>query len=203
MTYKSPGVQQQAELLICCKAETLLLQGGPKDLFQSKCMLICGGAKSSRTSVAEQIQAQTQIWADAGVLAGRFWRSLLGVVVADVVACSCCEAGLIKDLVQCLMLGLRPDLLYAAESLLLEDQMCLNFTSMSKLEGGDEVEIFITECKQIQIKKCAAKLIFEVDENNADTNDEALTDYISSPSPSAIQEEDEEVDYPTKRRRGS
>ncbi|THG15840.1 hypothetical protein TEA_023863 [Camellia sinensis var. sinensis] len=108
-----------AELLICCKAETLLLQGGPKDLFQSKCMLICGRAKSSRTSVAEQIHAQTQIWADAGVLAGRFWRSLLGVVVADVVACSCCEARLIKDLVQCLMLGLRPDLLYAAESLLL------------------------------------------------------------------------------------
>ncbi|THF97246.1 hypothetical protein TEA_028391 [Camellia sinensis var. sinensis] len=50
-------------------AETLLLQEGPKDLFQSKCMLICGRVKSSRTSVAEQIQAQTQIWTDAGVLA--------------------------------------------------------------------------------------------------------------------------------------
>ena len=55
----------------------------------------------------------------------------------------------------------------------------------------------------MQIKKCAAKLIFEVDENNADTNDEALADYISSPSPSAIQEEEEEVDYPSKRRRRS
>ncbi|CAL5353875.1 unnamed protein product [Camellia sinensis] len=112
-------IQQVKDFLIYQTRETLLLQGGPKDLFQSKCMLICGRAKSSRTSVAEQIHAQTQIWADAGVLAGRFWRSLLGVVVADVVACSCCEARLIKDLVQCLMLGLRPDLLYAAESLLL------------------------------------------------------------------------------------
>ncbi|KAL7172268.1 hypothetical protein ACSBR2_031875 [Camellia fascicularis] len=91
---------------------------------------------------------------------------------------------------------------YPGDGLCSEDQMCLNFTSMSKLKGGDEVEIFITECEQIQIKKFAAKLIFEVDENNADTNDEALADYISSPSRSAIQEE-EEVDYPTKRRRRS
>ncbi|XP_028060440.1 leucine-rich repeat protein SHOC-2-like [Camellia sinensis] len=51
-----------------------------------------------------------------------------------------------------------------------EDQMFLKFTSMSELEGGDEVEIFITKCWHIQVKKCAAKLIFEVDE---DTDDEA------------------------------
>ncbi|CAL5425400.1 unnamed protein product [Camellia sinensis] len=44
-----------------------------------------------------------------------------------------------------------------------EDQMFLKFTSMSELEGGDEVEIFITGYKHIQVKKCAAKLIFEVD----------------------------------------
>ncbi|CAL5427889.1 unnamed protein product [Camellia sinensis] len=92
---------------------------------------------------------------------------------------------------------------YPGDGLCSEDQMCLEFTLMSKLEGGDEVEIFITKCEQTQIKKCAAKLIFEVDENNADTNDEALADYISSPSPSAIQEEEEEVDYPSKRRRRS
>ncbi|KAL7234305.1 hypothetical protein ACSBR1_017824 [Camellia fascicularis] len=39
------------------------------------------------------------------------WRSLLGMDLADMGAVSCGVAGLVKDLVQCLMLGLRPDLL--------------------------------------------------------------------------------------------
>ncbi|KAI7984293.1 TMV resistance protein N [Camellia lanceoleosa] len=59
-----------------------------------------------------------------------------------------------------------------------EDQMCLKFMSMSELESGDEVEIFITKWEHIQVKKCAAKLFFDVDEDtdDEDTDGEALAD---------------------------
>ncbi|CAL5353877.1 unnamed protein product [Camellia sinensis] len=68
-----------------------------------------------------------------------------------------------------------------------EDHMFVSLRPMSELESGDEVEIFVEDFRA-QTIKCAAKLIYEVAENNADTIDEAMTDYISSPFPSAIQE---------------
>ncbi|CAL5427895.1 unnamed protein product [Camellia sinensis] len=63
-----------------------------------------------------------------------------------------------------------------------EDHMFVSLRPMSELESGDEVEIFVEDFRA-QTIKCAAKLIYEVAENNADTIDEALTDYISSPFP--------------------
>ncbi|GMP91175.1 hypothetical protein CsSME_00041981 [Camellia sinensis var. sinensis] len=88
-----------------------------------------------------------------------------------------------------------------------QDQMWLKFLPQNylerQLEGGDEVEISIQINEWSQVKNCGAHLIYEVDQNITETNDEALTQYTSSPYQSVILEgeQEEEVDYPAKRRR--
>ncbi|KAL7164052.1 hypothetical protein ACSBR2_040041 [Camellia fascicularis] len=89
-----------------------------------------------------------------------------------------------------------PDQSYHVQyQFIFEDQMWLKLLPQSclemKLEGGDEVEISIIVDEPIQVKRCGVNLVYEVDENVTKTNDEASTQYTSSPYQGVILEEAE------------
>ncbi|KAL7200576.1 hypothetical protein ACSBR1_032491 [Camellia fascicularis] len=70
-----------------------------------------------------------------------------------------------------------------------------------KLAGNNFANEFINVFTEHKEKNCGAYLIYEVDQNITETNDEALTQYTSSPYQSVILEgkQEKEVDYPAKR----